>query len=167
MINKYYANKFCKDDITKIENYEKAIADDNIWDCHHRLETHKYKDRSRKEWIKRDENVSRKELIVFDVYYNRPAEELVFLSHAEHTSLHMKSRKLSEKTKQKMSEAAKGHKKWLGKHHSEETKRKMSETQKGRQFSAETRHKMSEAAKARCAKGRHWKLNENGKRVYY
>ena len=30
---------FCKDDITKIENYELAMADtEEVWHCHHRLE---------------------------------------------------------------------------------------------------------------------------------
>jgi hypothetical protein len=30
---------FCKDDISLIENYEKAANDPEIWDCHHRKET--------------------------------------------------------------------------------------------------------------------------------
>ena len=38
MINFRYAKSYCKDDISLIENFEKAIADDNIWDCHHRKE---------------------------------------------------------------------------------------------------------------------------------
>ena len=33
------AKKFCKDDISKIENYDKAIADTTqTYECHHRLE---------------------------------------------------------------------------------------------------------------------------------
>lgn len=29
-----HVKEFCKDDATKIENYEKAIADDKTWHCH-------------------------------------------------------------------------------------------------------------------------------------
>lgn len=60
MINIGSTKAYCKDDITKIENYEKAIADKTqTWAIHHRLETHKYKDRNRKEWVRRDEDVSK------------------------------------------------------------------------------------------------------------
>ena len=39
MINEHNAKKFCKEDISKIENYDKAIADTTqVWDCHHRTE---------------------------------------------------------------------------------------------------------------------------------
>ena len=38
MINKKTARSYCKDDISKIENYEEAINDTELWVCHHRLE---------------------------------------------------------------------------------------------------------------------------------
>ena len=39
MINFEWAKKFCKDDISLIENFDKAISDSNqTWDCHHRRE---------------------------------------------------------------------------------------------------------------------------------
>lgn len=39
MISLNTAKKYCKDDISKIENYEQAINDkENIWECHHRLQ---------------------------------------------------------------------------------------------------------------------------------
>ena len=39
MINEYIAKRFCKEDLTKIENYDKAIADTtHTWHCHHRTE---------------------------------------------------------------------------------------------------------------------------------
>ena len=39
MINEYQAKRYCKEDLSKIENYDKAIADTSqIWDCHHRTE---------------------------------------------------------------------------------------------------------------------------------
>lgn len=39
MINTYQARLFCKDDISKIENYDKALADTTqTWQVHHRDE---------------------------------------------------------------------------------------------------------------------------------
>lgn len=141
---------FCKD-YTKIENYEKAIADNSqVWHCHHRLETHKYKDRSRTEWIRRDEDVNIQMLKAFDLYYNRPAEELIFLTKFDHNSLHKKDKKASEETRRKQSEVRKGHIGYmLGKHHSEEAKRKMSESHKGKPKSEEWKRKIGEGNKGK------------------
>ena len=156
MINEYYAKKFCKEDISKIKNYDLAIADKTqVWHCHHMTET----------WW----NCSRKELIENECYYNRKACELIFLTKAEHRRLHNKGRTVTDETRRKMSEAAKG------KHHSEETKLKMSESHKGKKFSEETRRKLSEAAKhitdetrrkmGEANKGKTWKVID-GKRVW-
>ena len=72
------AIKYCRDDISNIENYNKAIADkENIWHCHHRFET--------------DCPLllmSKEELKERDLYYNRPADELIFLTKKEHHRLH-------------------------------------------------------------------------------
>lgn len=58
MISKYLGH-FCRDDLSKIENYDKAMADSaQTWDCHHRLETHRYTDRTRTSWERREEDVS-------------------------------------------------------------------------------------------------------------
>lgn len=39
MVNEKYAKSYCKEDISKIENYDKAIADTTqTWECHHRDE---------------------------------------------------------------------------------------------------------------------------------
>ena len=39
MISERQAKRFCKDELFKIENYDKAIADTtHTWDLHHRLE---------------------------------------------------------------------------------------------------------------------------------
>ena len=125
--------KFCKDDISLIENYDKAIADKTqVWDCHHRRET----------------IYSAKELIEIGEYYNRPACELIFLTPADHRRLHHLGKHTSEETKKKMREANKG------KHHSEETRLKISSALKGKSLSAETCKKMSEARK-----GKHWYNN--------
>ncbi len=67
--------KYCKDDLSLIENYELAINDNKqMWDCHHRLE------------IKL--NVSAQYLIDNNLYFNRPASELIFLTKSEHSSIH-------------------------------------------------------------------------------
>ena len=144
MISKGIKN-FCKDDISLIENFEKAIYDSTqTWHCHHRRES----ETPRKELIKRGE------------YYKRPAEELIFLPQKEHRALHNvlifkgKKRKPSwnkgvphtEETKRKMSESHKGKTTWnKGNKVSDETKLKMSIAHKN--ISEETRKKMSEAKK--------------------
>lgn len=67
----------------QIENYDLAKADDfQGWHIHHRLETHN------SDGEKRLVNLSRAELITLDMYYNRPANELVFLTKSEHMKLH-------------------------------------------------------------------------------
>lgn len=66
-----------------IENYELAKADNFIgWHCHHRLELHPdYSIRFKADSLKK-----------LDLYYNRPARELIFLTHAEHARIHSKAR---------------------------------------------------------------------------
>ena len=86
-----------------IENYDKAIADtENMWECHHRLETkcpiYKPSSDELKDW---------------NLYYHRPASELIFMLESEHRSMHAKlgkpneGRKWSEAYKQEMSDATK------------------------------------------------------------
>lgn len=168
MIKEKSVIKYCKD-FAKIENYDKAIADNSKWHIHHRLETHKYKDRKRIEWIERDEVVPSKILKQLGLYYDRPAEELIFLTEHDHMSIHgtnvsderreasgkyWKGKKrgpMSEETKKKLSEIHKGRTPWIkGKHHTEETKRKLSEAQKGVKrgpLSEDQKRKQSEAMK--------------------
>lgn len=77
---------FCiPEQIEQIENYQFAKKDNfQGWCIHHRLETHN------SDGEKRLVNLSREELIALDMYYNRPASELVFLTKSEHIILHMK-----------------------------------------------------------------------------
>ena len=66
----------------KIENYEAAMSDTtNIWVCHHRLES----------------DYTKNELIELGLYYNRPPEELIFLTDAEHKKLPHKGKKVQGK----------------------------------------------------------------------
>ena len=135
MIDVYRAKKFCKEDLSKIENYDKAISDTTqTWHCHHRTEI----------WW----NCSKKDLIDNECYYNRKACELIFLTPEEHVKLHHKNKIVSEETKQKMSKAQKG------KPRSVESIRKRSETVKGRPLSEETKKKIAEARKKYFAKKR-------------
>ena len=115
---KHTFERYCKD-YKNIENYEKALADNfKGWHCHHRLETHNSCGERRLVDITRDE------LKALGMCYNRPAEELIFLTSSEHNALR-KGRHLSEEARRKVSDAKKGKKL------SEETKNKISETLKG------------------------------------
>lgn len=80
------ARQFCCEKVSEIENYDRAIADyRRTWHCHHRRETPE-------EGI----SVSKEELKKKNLYYNRPADELIFLTPEEHLLLHqgyMRSKK--------------------------------------------------------------------------
>ena len=164
----HHFERYCKD-YENIENYDKAAADNfKGWHCHHKLETHT------SDGERRLVDITQKELMALDMYYNRPASELIFLTKSEHRSLHkpseetkkklseaMKGKQKSEETKKKLSEANKGENNPnYGKHFSEETRKKMSEAQKGKHLSEETRKKISEAKKENTnVRGRHWYNN--------
>lgn len=93
MISKNFVIKYCKD-FTKIENYDKAIADTTqIWHCHHRAEL----------------VYTAKELKEKGMYYNVLPCDLIFLTHSEHRRLHMSfaSNKFSMKNKHHSIEARK------------------------------------------------------------
>ena len=115
-----------------IENYEKALKDNfKGWECHHKLETHT------SDGERRLVDITAAELIALDTYYDRPSEELIFLTKSEHKTLHHKGKKLSEETLKKMSEAHKGHPV------SEEARKKLSEAAKN--MSEEARKKIGAA----------------------
>lgn len=155
--------RYCKDDISKIENYELALADDfKGWCIHHRDEL---------KVLPSGITVMRtmQELIENGRYYKCPANELIFLTRAEHCKLHNKCRHHSAETRRKLSESMKG--KLKGITLSEETRIKMSEAQKGhnpwfkgKNHSEETRRKMSKSHEG-ILKNKTWKVI-NGKRVW-
>lgn len=61
-------------DIENVENFETALSENfKDWDVHHRKE---------------EKGMKMSELIAADLYYNRPAEELIFLRRSEHRRLH-------------------------------------------------------------------------------
>ena len=155
---------YCSEPLELVENYKQAEADDfEGWCMHHRRE------------IKLDgTRASIQELKDQNLYYGRPASELVFMKVGEHSTLHNKDKVISAETRQKMSEALKGrqfsaeHRKKLsealsgennplfGRHHSEETRQKMSEALSGennplfgKHRSVDTRKKIAEAHKGK------------------
>ena len=145
---KYY----CKD-YENIENYDKAKADNfKGWCVHHR----------------KGVDIPKEELKALGMYYDRPADELIFLTIKEHSSLHEEGehnpnygKQLSEETRKKLSEA------WsYDKHFTEETKKKISEAMEGRCFSEEHRKKLSEASKGK-RKGMHWYNNNITEKFCY
>ena len=73
---KYRKYHYLEGDETLIENYDKAIADTTqTWVCHHRREI----EPDRKTIV---------ELIALGLYWNRPPEELIFLTNSDHWKLH-------------------------------------------------------------------------------
>ena len=79
MISERTAKIYCSDDISLIENYNQAIADaDKMWDIHHRREC----DGEGRTLF------TKKQLIEMNVYYKRPASELVFVTRSMHWKIH-------------------------------------------------------------------------------
>ena len=123
MINIRQANKYCKEDISKIENYDKAIADTTqVWHLHHRNEIRTLP-------LGITIIRTKEDLIDDGRYYGCNANELIFLTNAEHIRLHRKGKSWSEDTRRKISESLKGKKR---RPRSEETKKKISESVKKR-----------------------------------
>lgn len=131
MISTKRIDKYCCEDLSKVQNYEAAIADTTqTWDCHHKLEMF----------------MTKKELMVIGRYYNVPARELVFLTRKEHSQWPHKG--FCERTK-----------KHIGTHHTDETKQRMCNAKLGQKnpvygmhwkLSQETKDKMSLAKRGQC-----------------
>lgn len=107
--------QFCKDDYTKIKNYDLAIADkEQTWHCHHVLEL----------TLDNEYAHSRDDLKRMDMYYNRPYFELIFLTPKEHKKLH--NSHISESTRKLLSKHCT--ETWTGRKHTDSTKDKMSKS---------------------------------------
>lgn len=79
MINLAAVFSYCKDDITKIDNYAEAVSDKtSTWHCHHRLEL----------TLDGGHAHTKQELIKMGMYYGRPYFELIFLRPNDHSKLH-------------------------------------------------------------------------------
>ena len=70
---------YCSEEISLIENYHQAIADkEKMWDIHHRRECD---DEGRTLF-------THKQLKKMDLYFNRPASELMFVTRSMHWKIH-------------------------------------------------------------------------------
>lgn len=79
MLNEYKAKRYCSEDIALIENYKEAISDEKrTWDIHHRRES----DSEGRTLF------THKKLIEMNLYYKRPASELIFVTRSMHWKLH-------------------------------------------------------------------------------
>lgn len=102
MINVSKVNRFCRDDIKLIENYNEAVSDtENVWACHHRLEL----------TLDGEFANSKADLIRYGMYYKRPYFELIFLKITDHKKLHAAKKALTETAKRRFYLAPKGVKK--------------------------------------------------------
>lgn len=123
---------YCCEDVSNIENYDKAIADtQHVWICHHKLE------------IRDDYNNSMNDLKLMNLYYNRPANELILLTRSEHNKVHHTGSCQSSNTKKKIAESH------LGKKHTDATKKKLSAVRKGKKLTCEQKQKISEGLRGR------------------
>lgn len=118
----FYAGvkRYCEN-YEEIENYNEALHSDEMWECHHRLETHN------SDGEPRAVQLSKAELQALGVYWHRPPEEFIFLTRSEHLKLHMtkeRRKKLSESCKvmENSGMFVKGHKM------ADETKKEISKT---------------------------------------
>ena len=79
MINEFQAKRYCSEDISLIENYQQALSDEERrWEIHHRREC----DSEGRTLF------TRKQLLEMNLYFKRPASELVFVTRSMHRKLH-------------------------------------------------------------------------------
>lgn len=157
-MKKHHFELYCKEP-EMIENYDLAKADNfKNWVCHHRLEL----------TLDGEFANSHEDLKRMDMYYNRPAFELIFLTKQEHQKIHgngesdctkhrrsvaNKDRKfpnriVSDATRKKMSESHKGSKGTnLGRKLSTEWKENIRKAANGRKWSEESKRKLAESRK--------------------
>lgn len=86
MISEYNAKRYCCEDISKIENYEQANADTEMWQCHHRLE------------VQGQFTNSYALLKKCGMYYKVPASQLIFVTKSMHNKIHNTAEVMLSKT---------------------------------------------------------------------
>lgn len=91
------ARRYCREDYTKIRGFDEAVNSTDKYDIHHLNEL----------------TFTRDELIKMNMYYHRPASEIVWLSHSDHRKWHdrwngnpMYGRIHSEEARKKMKESS-------------------------------------------------------------
>ena len=135
------AKYYCCEDISNIENYDKMLSDTSqVWDCHHRLEIMPWSGKQ----------VSVEYLKEQNLYYDRPASELIFLTHSEHCKLHhVGNNDLYKKISDSRTGKPHPHKGDKGRVVTEETRNKISKNLQGRHLSDEVRQKLSDSHKGK------------------
>ena len=141
MISERNCLLYCNEQLSHIENYEQAINDKTqMWQCHHRKET--------------DDGKTKDDLIKENLYFFRPACELIFLTTKEHRKLHSSwnkgktrdeifSKDSLDRMKTKCSLASKGENNpMFGYKWSDEQRKQMSKTQKDRHFTWQDKDKI-------------------------
>ena len=130
MINEKNSKRFCCEDISKIYGYKEALADkENMWECHHCLGL---------VW-------TMEQLIEMGLYYNQPAERLMFVTRSQHKQLHY----ITGETQKKLSVSRKGKQPNKGKIFNDEWKNHLSESKKGQKRSEKQRKNISNALKGK------------------
>lgn len=128
--------KVCSN-FTEVENHDKAFADNyEGWVLHHKLGV----------------GVPREELIGLNLYYDRPPQELIFVTEKEHRGIHNKGLKHKDSWRRKISKV------WKGKKKSEEQKERMRQAALRRWKNKEERARQSERIKAVCTPERNDKV---------
>ena len=144
MVSAKEVRRFCKEPLSLIENYDKAVADTEVmWVCHHREE------------VVDGVHTSRKQLIAEGRYWNIKPEALIFMTPSDHHELHHKGVKLPS-----LSEKVKGEgNPFFGRHHTDAARAAISE--------ASTRIGQSDymrEIRRKNATGRHIVIGADGKR---
>ncbi len=135
--------KYCKD-FKEIENYQEAVTAQEIYHLHHRKEIETLDDGT---VVLR----SAKELKVLGLYWNRPAEELIFMKHSDHNRMHGYGKKSSVEKRKKISAANKGRLSgdmsphWKGDLASRQAKQKRIWRQRKREALAKFSHQVRES----------------------
>lgn len=143
------ASEYCREDLSLIENYAEAMADKTqVWHVHHRDEIR----------VLPSGMVARRtlqDLIEAGRYYQCPANELIFVTNAEHHKIHFKGRvgnrlgsRMTPEQKQHMRDVN------IGRVMKPEWKAKISARMKGHVVTPQTREKLRQAAFLRAAKNK-------------
>lgn len=81
MIDETQVRRYCREDLSLIENYDEAVRSEEPYHCHHRYE------------LNDGIVLSMNDLKKMGLYFKRPASELIFLKRIDHHRLHTKGNK--------------------------------------------------------------------------
>ena len=131
MISNRNVRQYTYEDPSLIENYAEAMASEDLWVVHHRIEDLMIG------------NID--DFIRVGAYYDRPARELIFMKSSDHNSHHhkgqtcwCKGKAVPDDVRRKISLSS------VGKKHSVETRRRMSENRRGANNSFYGKHHSEE-----------------------